>query len=318
MSKDCRSIDDLVAEIEGTQLSTSTKRKKKRSPARAAVGSVDPGNPGASCTTLSAPDPDLAAAHADIVASEQMLPNLHRGALAVARERIAFVREEVASVRERPMSATRVKALCDRAAAYLIEKSLVATGQIDLLEKADATVASLELDAQVRASRQVRIAGMRRQWIGRRAELDREAARVQTEAVDLRRIQVFNVFMAYPSIENYTLLKRDPQVTMTSELTCPRKRLPEMTVTGFQKPQPDFLEAYDLTVTMTGKEGEILRAGTVVVHAHFAAMETDAAPTAAHFKNLRQALMTGDGVFRGTVSVHERASVISEIAAAAG
>ena len=311
---DQRSLDDLIAFIDVAPAGSTSHRSKQRAPAKKAASRPSPraavDRAGASAT---AADPDLRRAYADVDESAQKLPSLKKGALLSAAWRAQRVRDELATESDRPMSATRVYRRMQVAVDILEEKSREAGAQIRLLDRAASVVAELESDPQKSARRSTQIATMRRQWLSQHAELVRKAGLLRAEAINRQRIQVFNVFMAYPCLENFRLLKRDPDVAISARRTCPRKPLAEMTVSGFQKPHQDYLDVYQLRLQMKGLDGLPARKGVVEFHAHFRGAEDDALPTAAHFKNLEQSVATGEGIHRGTVAISDLAAVISAI-----
>ena len=315
---DQRSLDELLAFIKIEQPATQSKRGKQRASAKkaAAGDSVRASSDGAEHSAAAA-DPALLSAYAEIDDSAKKLPYLKNGALLTSTWRADRVRDELAIDRERPMSATRVYRLLQAAVNVLEEKSREVGRQILIMDRAAEAVAELESDPHAKLKRSAQIVAMRSQWHSQRTELDRKAGMLRTEAANRQRMQVFKVFMAYPSLENFHLLKRDPDVVCSARRTCVRKALPEMTVTGFQKPHQDYLDVYRLKLQMKGLDGLPARNGMVEFHAHFRGTEDDALPTAAHFKNMEQAVAAGEGIHRGTVAMHDLAAVVGEIAQSA-
>ncbi|NRO99504.1 hypothetical protein GWC77_26890 [Paraburkholderia sp. NMBU_R16] len=128
---------------------------------------------------------------------------------------------------------------------------------------------------------------------------------LQRELEALPRAQLINTFLRYPTPEVFKHLRQDRQVDIRVTRLASGKKLAAETISGFKKPNEDYLNAYEIDIV----DGDESR-GHVEFHAHYNSTEPNASARVGHFKNANQA-HEGGNVHRGRLHKFDLQNIIN-------
>jgi hypothetical protein len=227
---------------------------------------------------------------------------------------ITQARSEVERPGEFPKSAWQVGRYAEDAADTLVRGRSSISSALAALDAATRAVEEIDPDSATTRELVERRVTLNERAKGEIAALEKEERALRDEAPALQRAQVVNVFLAYPKLEGYRAISKDPNVSVTPLRVAQRSLLAETTVSGFRRPNPDYLDIYRLELRRRQDESAPWEdAGYVEFHAHFDGPDDTASPQAAHFKNAAQGPEGGQGVHRGRVEKYLIGPVLEEL-----
>jgi hypothetical protein len=179
--------------------------------------------------------------------------------------------------------------------------------QLFIIQDAIRDICNSDPDSSMQTQRQDQANYLIRYCNQHLVELAVRIDELQNKTEWLSRAQIINCFLANPTYDYYDKLRKDNAVHIAVSQTRHKKQLAPITILGFEKPVPDYLDIYRIDITgnhlaeLTNRPNDRRLNGWVELHLHFNSKSADAQPTCGHLKNSEQARVAGPYVFRGRI-----------------
>jgi len=242
---------------------------------------------------------------------------LYSETLKYAERQLTNTRNEVAQPGKFPHSVAKVKKHVFHAGDCLDRGASSIEERLQILRDAKQDIEIHVPASDVNIEQQQEVLALEKKWQVLATQLRSRSDEFNIQADFLGGAQRVNCFLAYPTYEHYRKLVADQNIHITAEKTCEKKRLSPVTVLGFEKPTPDYLDIYRIKVSApqiaTHLDESISPAEWVELHLHFDSDDRNASPVCGHLKTQEQATLSGPEIYRGIIPNAELLAVTGDV-----